>query len=107
MDEIVADETAPRSALRRLKHVLFGKPRDLADSRLFHRLSLVPFLAWVGLGADGLSSSSYGPEEAFKALSGHTYLALGLAGLMATTGLLISAAYRPILEGVPPVGGGI
>ncbi len=48
-------------------------PRDLQDRRLFHRLSLVPFLAWVGLGADGLSSSAYGPEEAFKALGEHRY----------------------------------
>src|SRR4051812_23482658 len=31
-------------------------------------MSLIAFLAWVGLGADGLSSSAYGPEEAFKAL---------------------------------------
>ena len=53
---------------RRLRRVLFGKPRDLRDSSLFHRLSLIPFLAWVGLGADGLSSSAYGPEAAFLAL---------------------------------------
>ena len=32
-------------------------------------------LAWVGLGSDGLSSSAYGPEEAFLALGGHTHLA--------------------------------
>jgi hypothetical protein len=81
---------------RRIKYLLFGKPRDLRDSRLFHRLSLVPFLAWVGLGADGLSSSAYGPEEAFKALGRHTYLAVGLAALMATTVLLIRPPRRVI-----------
>jgi amino acid transporter len=91
---------------RRLRRVLFGKPRDLRDSSLFHRLSLIPFLAWVGLGADGLSSSAYGPEEAFKALKGHTYLAVALAALMATTVLLISAAYRRIIEEFPSGGGG-
>ena len=75
-DDLVPEDAPPRlSRIRRIKHVLFGKPRDLADSRLFHRLSLIPFLAWVGLGADGLSSSAYGPEEAFKALGAHTYLA--------------------------------
>jgi amino acid transporter len=73
---------------------------------LFHRLSLIPFLAWVGLGADGLSSSAYGPEEAFKALGHHTYLAIALAALMATTVLLISAAYRRIIEEFPTGGGG-
>jgi amino acid transporter len=91
---------------RRLKRRLVGKPRDLQDSRLFHRLSLIPFLAWVGLGADGLSSSAYGPEEAFKALETHTYLAVGLAVLMGTTVLLISAAYRRIIEEFPSGGGG-
>ena len=98
----------PRSETltRRLRRLLVGKPRDLQDSRLFHRLSLIPFLAWVGLGADGLSSSAYGPEEAFKALETHTYLAVGLAVLMGTTVLLISAAYRRIIEEFPSGGGG-
>jgi len=53
-----------------------------------------------------LSSSAYGPEEAFKALQEHTYLAVGLAMLMATTVLLISAAYRRIIEEFPTGGGG-
>ena len=91
---------------KRLRRLLIGAPRDLQDRRLFHRLALIPFLAWVGLGADGLSSSAYGPEEAFKALEGHTYLAVALAGLMATTVLLISAAYRRIIEEFPSGGGG-
>jgi amino acid transporter len=90
----------------RVKRFLFGKPRDLQDRRLFHHLSLIPFLAWVGLGADGLSSSAYGPEEAFKTLGAHTYLAVALAALMATTVLLISAAYRRIIEEFPSGGGG-
>ena len=96
----------PAGLGRRVKHLVFGKPRDLADTGLFHRLSLIPFLAWVGLGADGLSSSSYGPEEAYRALGEHTFLALGLAALMVTTVLLISAAYSRIIEQFPSGGGG-
>ena len=92
--------------IRRFKRFLFGRPRDLADRRLFHRLALIPFLAWVGLGADGLSSSAYGPEEAFKTLGEHSYLAVGLAVLMATTVLLISAGYSRIIEEFPHGGGG-
>ncbi|MGN6393913.1 MAG: APC family permease [Gemmatimonadales bacterium] len=98
-------EEAP-SLGRRVRRLLFGKPRDLRDRQLFHRVSLVAFLAWVGLGADGLSSSAYGPEEAFKALGQHTYLAVALAGLMGVTVLLISAAYRRIIEEFPTGGGG-
>jgi len=66
---VVTEDESP-SLFHRLKRRLVGRPRDLTDRSLFHRLSLIPFLAWVGLGADGLSSSSYGPEEAFKTLGG-------------------------------------
>src|SRR6186713_2119640 len=79
-----------------LKRIFLGNPKNLEDTSIFHHLSLIPFLAWVGLGADGLSSSSYGPEEAFKALGEHTYLAVGLAVLTAFTVLIISAAYSRI-----------
>ena len=64
------------SFLEKLKHRLIGMPRDINEPSIFHKISLIPLLAWVGLGADGLSSSSYGPEEAFKALGSHTYLAV-------------------------------
>jgi amino acid transporter len=91
---------------QRLRRLVLGKPRDVGDRRLFHRVSLVAFLAWVGLGADGLSSSAYGPEEAFRALGQHAYLAVGLAALTAFTVLLIAAAYRRIIEEFPSGGGG-
>ena len=54
------------------KNVFIGKARNLSDENLFHKVSLIAFFAWVGLGADGLSSSCYGPEEAFLAL-GHAH----------------------------------
>jgi len=98
------DEHPPFTA--RLKRFLFGGPRDLGDRRLFHRLSLIPFLAWVGLGADGLSSSSYGPQEAFLALGPHTYLAVGLALATATTVIIIAWGYSHIIEQFPSGGGG-
>jgi hypothetical protein len=90
----------------KLRRVIFGKPRDIRDKRIFHHISLIPFLAWVGLGADGLSSSAYGPEEAFRNLGSHTYLAIGLAAMTALTVLIISAAYRGIIEEFPHGGGG-
>lgn len=91
---------------QRLRIWLFGKPKEIHDRSLFHSLSLVPFLAWVGLGADGLSSSSYGPEEAFRTLGEHTYLAVGLAILSGLTVLLIATAYSRIIEAFPHGGGG-
>ena len=42
------------------KRIFLGKSRDPLDPHVFHQLSLAAFLAWVGLGADGLSSSCYG-----------------------------------------------
>jgi amino acid transporter len=88
------------------RELLFGKPKDPLDPKVFHQISLVAFLAWVGLGADGLSSSAYGPEEAFLALGEHFYLALPLAILMAVTVFIISASYSQIIELFPTGGGG-
>ncbi|MBI3889951.1 MAG: APC family permease, partial [Candidatus Wallbacteria bacterium] len=68
-------------------------------------MSLIAVLAWVGLGADGLSSSCYGPEEAFRALGAHTYLAVFLAMAMAMTVFIISRAYKLLIEHFP-IGGG-
>ncbi|MCU0244850.1 MAG: APC family permease [Acidobacteria bacterium] len=82
------------------------KPRDIKDPSLFHKIALIPILAWIGLGADGLSSASYGPEEAFKVLGEHTYLALALAVATALTVFIISYAYSRIIEYFPSGGGG-
>ena len=68
-EEVVGEHDKP-SLPDRLKTFLIGKPRDLMDQSLFRHVSLVAFLAWVGLGADGLSSSCYGPPEAFEHLQG-------------------------------------
>jgi amino acid transporter len=89
-----------------IKTILFGKPKDPLDPRVFHQVSLVAFLAWVGLGADGLSSSAYGPEEAYLALGDHFFLAFPLAILMAVTVFVISASYSHIIELFPTGGGG-
>ena len=90
----------------KIKRTLIGKPRDIKDPTLFHKMALIPVLAWVGLGADGLSSSAYGPEEAFRALGEHTYLALFLALATALTVFIISYAYSRIIEHFPHGGGG-
>jgi amino acid transporter len=60
----------------------------------------------VGLGADGLSSSAYGPEESFKMLGQHHYLAVLLALAIAATVFIISYAYSRIIEHFPFGGGG-
>lgn len=90
----------------RLRRLVIGPPRDIADRRLYHRLALVPLLAWIGLGADGLSSSAYGPEEAFVTLGEHRYLAVALAVATAGTVLIIAAGYSRIIEAFPQGGGG-
>ena len=89
-----------------IKTILVGKARDPMDPRVFHSVTLAAFLAWVGLGADGLSSSAYGPEEAFKALGSHAYLSVFLALMIAATVLIISACYSKVIELFPGGGGG-
>ena len=86
---------------------LFGGKKDFRDPSIFHRVSLVAFFAWVGLGADGLSSSAYGPEEAYRSLGeGHRYMAVGLAVAVALTVFIISYGYSRIIEQFPQGGGG-
>jgi amino acid transporter len=95
-----------KPARRTLRHVFIGPPRDVRDPEIFHSLSLIAFLAWVGLGSDGLSSSCYGPEQAFLALGHHQYLAVFLAMLMALTVFIISASYSQTIDLFPTGGGG-
>jgi amino acid transporter len=91
---------------RRLKDVLIGRSRNPRDVAVFHQLSLVAFFAWVGLGSDGLSSSCYGPAEAFIALGQYHYLAVfvGLGSVL--TVFVIAASYSQIIELFPTGGGG-
>ncbi len=89
-----------------LRRFLFGPPKDVKDPHAFHKLSLVALLAWVGLGADGLSSSAYGPDESFRALGEHTGLAAFLALATAFTVVVISYGYSRIIEQFPAGGGG-
>src|SRR5690348_2169683 len=92
--------------IQRLRQLVMGAPRNLLDPRIHEQLALVAFFAWVGLGSDGLSSSSYGPEEAFLTLGLHTHLALYLTVAMVLTVFLISASYSQIIELFPSGGGG-
>lgn len=108
---VVADgEPLPESKTgfwNAVKNLLIGKPLNLGDRSLFHNVSLVAFLAWVGLGADGLSSSCYGPSESFAHLGIHaSYLALFLGLSIAATVFIISACYSHIIEEFPSGGGG-
>ncbi len=89
-----------------LKNLFLGRARDLSDRSLFHKISLIAVLAWVGLGADGLSSSCYGPEETFKALGAHTGLSVFVAFACVATIVVICASYRQIIELFPSGGGG-
>src|SRR5438105_15360196 len=90
----------------KIKQIVFGKPRDIQDPHIFHNVSLIAFLAWVGLGADGLSSSAYGPEEAFRALGQHTHLSPFLVLMTAVTIFVISIAYSNLIQHFPGGGGG-
>jgi len=90
-----------------VKTILVGKPLDIEDKSVHQHISLIAFLAWVGLGADGLSSSCYGPAEAFLQLGKeHTYLAIGLALATVFTVFVISKCYSHIIEAFPSGGGG-
>ncbi len=91
---------------QRLRRTLIGGAKDLNDQGLFHTVALIPVLAWVGMGADGLSSSAYGPDESFRVLQDHLYLIpfVVLASVLTIT--VIAAAYSHVIEYFPTGGGG-
>lgn len=96
---------------QKIRRILLGGARNPFDKSIFHSLSLLPFFAWVGLGADGLSSSSYGPEEAWHVLNNplvgsHPHLGIFVALGTAITVFVLSAAYSQIIELFPGGGGG-
>lgn len=88
------------------RRTIIGAGKNIEDPSIFQKIALFPLLAWIGLGADGVSSSSYGPPEAFIALGEHTYLAVFLALGTALTVFIISYAYSRIIEHFPGGGGG-
>ena len=90
----------------KLRDLVIGAPLDPLSQKTRQHIALAAFLAWVGLGADGLSSSAYGPEEAFRALGAHTHLGLFMAIATAATVFIISLAYNQVIELFPTGGGG-
>src|SRR3954451_22907792 len=92
--------------MSRIRRFVIGKARSVSDPEIFRHTTLIAFLAWVGLGADGLSSSAYGPEEAYKALGPHSHLAIILTAMTAITIAVISTAYANLIEYFPGGGGG-
>jgi amino acid transporter len=100
------EELSGRSLGERLRRRVIGPPRDVKDPGVFDKIALLPFFAWIGLGADGLSSSAYGPEEAFRALGSHIYLSIFIGLVTALTVFIISYTYTKIIERFPHGGGG-
>jgi amino acid transporter len=93
-------------SLERLKRLFLGAPLDPLSPKVRQHIALAAFLAWVGLGADGLSSANYGPEEAFLALGQHTHLALYLAVATGLTVFIIAFSYNQVIALFPNGGGG-
>jgi hypothetical protein len=93
-------------ATKKVTEMIFGAPLDPFSKETRRHVVLVAFLAWIGLGADGLSSSCYGPEEAFLALGENRQLGLYLAIATAVTVFIIAVGYNQVIELFPSGGGG-
>lgn len=72
------------------------EPRDIFSEQF----------AWVAVGACGLASVSFGPEQSFRALGGSDHLMLFLAVLTGVAILLVSLTYFRVTELFPKGGGG-
>jgi amino acid transporter len=90
----------------RIKNLVIGAELNPFSPKVHHQIALIAFFAWVGLGSDGLSSSCYGPPEAFLALKGHEHLAVFVALAIAITIFVIGTSYSQVVELFPTGGGG-
>jgi amino acid transporter len=90
----------------KIREMVLGKALDPLKKETRHSLVLIAFFAWVGLGADGLSSSAYGPEMAFRGLGEYSELGLYMAIATAVTVFIIAMAYNQVIELFPTGGGG-
>uniref|UniRef100_UPI0038BDBA85 hypothetical protein n=1 Tax=Burkholderia cepacia TaxID=292 RepID=UPI0038BDBA85 len=93
------------TAFRKVRQLLVGRPLAPLDPRTRHAIAVTPLPAWGGLGADGLSSACYGPEEVFRALAHRMPLALFLALATAATVFIIALGYNQMIS-LFPTGGG-
>ena len=89
-----------------VRQFFLGAPLDPLNPKVRRHIALITLLAWVGLGADSLSSSCYGPEEAYLALGVDHNLALYIAVLSVITVFIISLGYNQVIELFPGGGGG-
>jgi amino acid transporter len=105
MSNLPASKSSARG-LFSFRRLLLGSPLNPMDLSTRHKLLLAAFLAWVGLGADGLSSANYGPEEAYIALGPHTGFGLFVAIASAVTVFIIALGYSQVIELFPSGGGG-
>jgi amino acid transporter len=95
-----------RKLFHRLRRTILGPPRNPFDPAIRERIALVAFFAWIGLGADGLSSANYGPELGFLALGDHPGLGIYLALLTGVTVFVIAFGYNQVVQLFPTGGGG-
>ena len=97
--------TNPTPQRPRWRDRIFGAPRDPLAPDARHGIALIAFFAWIGLGADGLSSSLRSRRILPRARA-HTHFALYLALATAVTVFIISLAYNQVIELFPNGGGG-
>ncbi len=88
------------------KRFFLGSPLNPFNPKIRQSTSLIALFAWVGLGADALSSSCYGPEESFLALGPHSMLAVFVALATVLTIFIIAHGYNQVIELFPNGGGG-
>ncbi|HEX4045926.1 MAG TPA: amino acid transporter, partial [Gammaproteobacteria bacterium] len=89
-----------------LKRIILGAPLNPFNPAIRQHIALIALLAWVGLGADALSSSCYGPEEAYLALGANSHLALYVSAFTVITIFVIALGYNQVITLFPNGGGG-
>jgi amino acid transporter len=101
-ERTVLERRGWRSALRRLRTALIGRPIH-SEREEHERLTKVKGLAIFS--SDNISSSAYGPEEIMRVLAlagaGALTLTLPLAGLITVMLAIVTVSYRQTIKAYP------
>lgn len=89
-----------------MRFTLVGKAIDPFKKGLLEKTALISFFAWIGLGADALSSSCYGPEQSYLALGRYPDLTLFVVLGTIVSIFVIALSYNQVIELFPSGGGG-
>ena len=90
----------PRESFaERVQRKILGGRRDISDPHALHKISLIAFLAWVGLGADDFVTKPFSVAELLARVRAQLRRIAPSAAMLQFNGLIIDLERRRVTQG--------